>query len=85
MVREAADYVKELLPEANITVMPGEFAGDPVEFDHLTPIEEEVGHRSEWSFERGIKETIIPYASRTGLSQSEVWVLTLFCRLAPCG
>ena len=67
-VREAAEYVKELLPEADITVLPGDFAGDPVEFDS-TPIEEEVGYRPEWTLERGIKETINSVRVENGLDQ----------------
>ena len=65
-VREAAEYVRELLPEADITVLPGGFAGDPVEFDS-TPIEEEIGYRPNWTLERGIKETINTVRIENGL------------------
>lgn len=56
-VNEAAAYVKTILPDADITVLPGTFTGDPVRFD-TRPIEEEIGYRPEWSMERGIKEAI---------------------------
>ena len=56
-VKEAADYVKKLFPDADITVLPGGFTGDPVKFDTRL-IEEEIGYRPQWSMERGIKETI---------------------------
>ena len=58
--------MKELLPDADITVLPGDFAGDPVEFDS-TPIEEEIGYRPEWTLERGIKETINSVRIENGL------------------
>ena len=56
-VREVADYVKKILPGADITVLPGTFTGDPIKFDTRL-IEEEIGYRPQWSMERGIKETI---------------------------
>ena len=56
-VKEAADYVRTLLPGADITVLPGTFTGDPVKFDTRL-IEEEIGYRPQWSMEQGIKETI---------------------------
>ena len=56
-VKEAADYVRKILPDADITVLPGTFTGDPVRFDTRL-IEEEIGYRPQWSMERGIKEAI---------------------------
>ena len=56
-VKEAANYVRKILPDADITVLPGTFTGDPVRFDTRL-IEEEIGYRPEWSMERGIKEAI---------------------------
>jgi UDP-glucose 4-epimerase len=56
-VKEAADYVRRILPGADITVLPGTFTGDPVKFDTRL-VEEEIGYRREWSMERGIKEAI---------------------------
>lgn len=56
-VKEAVDYVRTLLPNADITVSSGGFTGDPVKFD-TSLIEEEIGYRPQWSMERGIKETI---------------------------
>ncbi|MDP6824298.1 MAG: NAD(P)-dependent oxidoreductase [Dehalococcoidia bacterium] len=56
-VKEVADYVRQILPEADVTTLPGAFTGDPVRFD-TGLIEEEIGYRPEWSMERGIRETI---------------------------
>jgi nucleoside-diphosphate-sugar epimerase len=56
-VKEAADYVRTLFPNADITVLPGGFTGDPVKFD-TGLIEKEIGYRPQWSMERGIKESI---------------------------
>jgi len=56
-VKEAADYVRTLFPNADITVLPGGFTGDPVKFD-TSLIEKEIGYRPQWSMERGIKEAI---------------------------
>ena len=55
-VKEAADYVTELLPGAEITLLPGTLAHS-VKFDTRL-IEEEIGYRPQWSLEQGIKETI---------------------------
>lgn len=65
-VREAADYVRRILPQADITVLPGTFTGDPVKFD-TTAIEQEIGYRPEWSMERGIKEAINTIRRENGL------------------
>ena len=59
-VKEAADYVREILPGADISVSsvsPGGFTRVPVKFDTRL-IEEEIGYRPQWSMERGIQETI---------------------------
>jgi nucleoside-diphosphate-sugar epimerase len=56
-VREVADYVRTLLPSADITILPGSFTGDPVKLD-TTLVETEIGFRPEWSMERGIREAI---------------------------
>ena len=66
-VKEAVDYVREILPGADITVSPGGFTGDPVKFD-TSLIEEEIGYRPQWSMERGIKETINIVRREQGLS-----------------
>lgn len=66
-VREAAEYVRKLLPDADITVLPGTFTGDPIKFDTRL-IEEEIGYRPQWSMEQGIKETINMVRREHGLS-----------------
>ena len=67
-VREVADYVRRLLPNADVTVLPGSFTGDPVKFD-TTLIEEEVGYTPQWSMERGIRETINALRRENGLPE----------------
>ena len=66
-VKEVADYVGEIVPDADITTLPGTFTGDPVKFD-TSLIEEEIGYRPQWSMERGIKETINTIRKEHGLS-----------------
>jgi nucleoside-diphosphate-sugar epimerase len=65
-VKEAADYVRKILPDVDITVLPGTFTGDPVKFDTRL-IEEEIGYRPQWSMKRGIKETINMVRKENGL------------------
>ena len=65
-VKEVAEYVRKILPGADITILPGTF-GDPVKFDTRL-IEEEIGYRPQWSMERGIKETINMVRREHGLS-----------------
>jgi UDP-glucose 4-epimerase len=60
-VQEIADYVKKLIPEADITLLPLErsasHTGVTCKYDtRLT--EDELGFRSEWDMRRGIKDTI---------------------------
>ena len=70
-VKELADYVKELVPEADITLLPLEKS-----MSHLimtckydtSPIEEELGFRLEWSMRQGIRETINLVRKEKGLS-----------------
>ena len=65
-VKEVADYVRKLIPNADITLLPGTFVHS-VKFDTRL-IEEEIGFRSQWSMERGIKETINIVRREHGLS-----------------
>ena len=65
-LKEVADYVRKIIPGAQITLLPGSFTGDPVELD-TGPVEEEIGYRPEWSMERGIKETINNVRQEHGL------------------
>ena len=55
-VREVADYVRKLLPGADITLLPG-FRGRASQYD-TTRIEEELGFHPRWSMEEGVKQTI---------------------------
>ena len=56
-LKEVAEYVRKLLPGADITMLPGTFTSDPVKFDTKL-IEEEIGYHPQWSMEGGIKETV---------------------------
>ncbi len=60
-VKEVADYVKELLPDAEVTLLPLSSAipGTAQVWKYETKgAEEEIGYRPQWSMKRGIKETI---------------------------
>jgi UDP-glucose 4-epimerase len=64
-IMEAADYVRQLLPTSDITLLPGRI-GVSSKFD-TKPIEEEVGYRPEWPMERGLREVINTYCRQHGL------------------
>lgn len=60
-VQEMADCVKELIPDADITLLPLERSASHTimtcKYDTRL-IEEELGYRAQWSMKQGIKETI---------------------------
>ncbi len=60
-VQEIADYIRELLPGADITLLPLERSASHTimtcKYD-TRHIEEEIGYRPQWSMKRGMKETI---------------------------
>jgi UDP-glucose 4-epimerase len=60
-VGEIADYVKELIPEAEITFLSLERSQSHLimtcKYD-MSRIEEELGFRTQWTMHQGIKETI---------------------------
>ena len=60
-VKEMAAYVKELLPEADITLLPMERSKSHLimtcKYD-TTRIEEELGFKLQWSMKDGVRETI---------------------------
>jgi UDP-glucose 4-epimerase len=69
-VQEIADYVKELLPEADITLLPLErsasHTGVTCKYDtKLT--EEELGFHSAWPMKKGIKDTVNTVRREYGL------------------
>ena len=64
-IKEVADYVRQLLPDADITLLPGS-TGFGFKFD-ISPLEEETGYRPQWSMERGIKEMINMMRRQQGL------------------
>jgi len=61
-IEEVADYVRELLPDADITVLPlspaAAAAGGQTWKYNTRRIEEEIGFRPRWTVKQGIKETI---------------------------
>jgi UDP-glucose 4-epimerase len=70
-VREVADYVRTLLPNADITALPGSITGnvakvEPVKLD-ANLIEAEVGYKPQWSMERGIREILNTTRQEHGL------------------
>jgi UDP-glucose 4-epimerase len=70
-VQEIADYVRELIPEADITLLPLERSASHTimtcKYDTRL-VEEELGYRSQWSMKRGIKETISIVRQEHGLA-----------------
>ena len=69
-VQEIADYVKELLPDADITLLPLERSASHTimtcKYDTRL-IEEELGYRSQWSMKQGMKETVNTVRREHGL------------------
>jgi nucleoside-diphosphate-sugar epimerase len=58
-MKEAVEYVRKLIPDANITVLPGltNTIGRAVKYD-ATRVKEEIGFEPKWKMEEGIKKTI---------------------------
>lgn len=52
----AADYVKKLVPDADITLLPGH-TGFTGKFE-TSKIREEIGYRPQWPLEKGIEQVI---------------------------
>jgi nucleoside-diphosphate-sugar epimerase len=69
-VGEIVDYVKKLIPEANIMPLPLERSQSHLimtcKYD-MTRIEEELGFFTQWTMKQGIKETINMVRSEKGL------------------
>lgn len=57
-VKEAVNYVKSLLPGADITLLPGKIYGGTVWKLDTTPLKEEIGYKSEWPLEKGLKDSV---------------------------
>ena len=55
LLKEVADSVKQLLPSADISVLPS-YLGINWKFD-TEPLEKEVGYHRKWPMKQGIKET----------------------------
>jgi UDP-glucose 4-epimerase len=70
-VQEIADYVKELIPDADITLLPLERSASHTimtcKYD-TSLIEEELGYRPQWTMKKGIKETINTVRQEHGLA-----------------
>ncbi|MFC1862009.1 NAD-dependent epimerase/dehydratase family protein, partial [Chloroflexota bacterium] len=64
-IKEVADYVKKLIPTANIT-LEGGVRIRAHKFD-LTSTRKELGYENKWSFEEGIKDTINKLRHQHGL------------------
>lgn len=64
-VREAAEYMRRLIPDADIELLPG-IMGFTWKFD-TTQLEQELGFRAQWSMEAGIRETANILRRRAGL------------------
>jgi len=64
-IKEVADYVRKLLPDADITLLPG-LIGMHFKYD-TTPIKEELGFEPEWPIERAVKDMINTVRKQCGL------------------
>ncbi|MDD4859046.1 MAG: NAD(P)-dependent oxidoreductase [Dehalococcoidales bacterium] len=64
-MKEAADYVKSIIPTAKITLAPGKGVQSAT-FDSSL-IEKELGFKFTWSMERGMKQTINTLRQWNGL------------------
>lgn len=64
-IKEVAEYVRKLLPGADITLLPGT-TGMSWKYES-TVIEEELGFRPEWHVERGVREIINETRRQHGL------------------
>jgi UDP-glucose 4-epimerase len=57
-IKEAAAYVKTLLPSADICLLPGRVNdGIASKFD-MTPLKQEIGYAPKWSLEAGLRDSI---------------------------
>ena len=56
-MRELVDYVKALIPDADIEVLPGSIEFPPWRLD-MAATKKELGYQPQWSVKDGIKETI---------------------------
>ena len=64
-IREAGDYIRELVPEARISYEPGEF-GIAWELDDSV-LQAEIGFEPRFSMERGLKESVDHARREAGL------------------
>ena len=69
-VKEGFEYVKKLVPSADLTLEPGLF-GISWDYD-ATPIEEEIGFVPDYNMEQGIVRTINLFRELNGLDYIEV-------------
>ncbi len=71
-IKEIVDYVKELIPDANISLLSLERSQSHLimtcKYD-TTRIEEELGFHTQWTMKQGIKETINMVRRENGLPQ----------------
>ncbi|MFC1970480.1 NAD-dependent epimerase/dehydratase family protein [Chloroflexota bacterium] len=56
-VKELAAYVRELIPDADIELLPGHYAGPRWKLESAVT-EKEVGYHPQWLVKEGIRETI---------------------------
>lgn len=66
-VKEAVNYVKSLLPGADITLEPGRIYGGVVWKFDTTPLKKEIGYSPQWSLEKGLKDTLNLVRQQHGL------------------
>jgi nucleoside-diphosphate-sugar epimerase len=65
-VREGVDYLKNLVPDARLTVKPGRFG---ITWDYDTePLRRELGFQPQYNMEQGIQKTLNIYRNQRSLS-----------------
>ena len=66
-VMEAVDYVKSLLPNADVALLPGKVPGEPPFKLDTTPLRDEIGYSPEWAMEDGLRDLINKVCWQYGL------------------
>ena len=65
-IREVADYIKELIPDADIEVQPGALKGTSFKLD-TSATEAELGYYPQWTMRDAVKETVNLVRGQHGL------------------
>lgn len=67
-VKEAVEYVKSLLPDADIVLLPGRMSASTTWKYDIAPLREEIGHSPQWSLEEGLRDSLNMVRRQQGLT-----------------